>query len=97
MSVANEGTPPTTNNWALTMARPFAAPSGVPAARLAALRTAFDAAHHDKEFLAEAEKLGVDISPVTGAAMTQSLEDMAKAPPAVVAYMKKLLAGAKGG
>ncbi len=49
----------------LTMARPFVAPPDIPAERLAALRSAFDAAHRDPKFLAEGDKLGVDISPVT--------------------------------
>ena len=37
-----------------TLARPFAAPPGIPEERLRALRTAFDATMQDKEFLAEA-------------------------------------------
>ena len=81
----------------LTMARPFAAPPGVPAERVAALRSAFDAAHRDPNFLAEGQKLGVDISPVTAAAMTSALDEMAHASPATFDYMKRLLAGAKGG
>src|SRR5262244_2418462 len=38
------------------MARPFVAPPGVPAERLAALRAAFDATMTDPEFLAEAKQ-----------------------------------------
>jgi tripartite-type tricarboxylate transporter receptor subunit TctC len=81
----------------LTMSRPFVAPPGVPAERVAALRAAFDAVHRDKDFLAEAEKSGVDISPVTAADMMRALDDMTQAPPAVIDYMKRLVAGAKGG
>jgi len=81
----------------LTMARPFVAPPGVPADRLQALRTAFDAAHHDPNFLAEGEKLGIDISPVTAADMSRALDDMAHASPDVLNYMKQLMANAKGG
>lgn len=81
----------------LTMARPYVAPPDVPAERLAALRTAFDAAHRDPGFLAEANKLGIDISPVTAAAMIQALNDMTHASPAVIDYMKNLMAGAKPG
>jgi tripartite-type tricarboxylate transporter receptor subunit TctC len=81
----------------LTMARPFVAPPGVPADRLAALRTAFDAVHRDPAFLAEGAKLGVDISPVTAADMIHALDEMSHASPAVLDYMKKLMAGAKGG
>jgi tripartite-type tricarboxylate transporter receptor subunit TctC len=80
----------------LTMARPFVAPPGVPAERIAALRSAFEAAHRDPQFLAEAEKSGIDISPVTAGGVNRALDDMAQAPPAVLDYMKRLAASAKG-
>ena len=38
----------------------------MPADRLAALRSAFDAAVKDKAFLADAEKLGLTVTPMTG-------------------------------
>ena len=47
--------------------RPVAAPPGVPADRLAALRRAFDATMKDPDFVAEAEKLQLEIEPLTGA------------------------------
>jgi len=81
----------------LTMARPYVAPPDVPAERLAALRAAFEAAHRDPAFIAESDKLGVDISPATADAIIHALDDMAHASPAVLDYMKKLMAGAKGG
>lgn len=81
----------------LTMARPFVAPPDLPADRLAALRSAFDAAHRDPQFLAEGEKLGIDISPVPAAAISRALDDMTHASPEVFDYMKRLMAGAKGG
>jgi tripartite-type tricarboxylate transporter receptor subunit TctC len=81
----------------LTMARPFTAPPGVPAERVAALRAAFEAAHRDPGFLAEATQLGIDISPVAADDMTRALDDMAHASPTVFDYMKRLMLGAKGG
>jgi tripartite-type tricarboxylate transporter receptor subunit TctC len=81
----------------LTMARPYAAPPDIPADRLAALRTAFKAAHRDPQFLAEGAKLGVDISPVNAEAIGNALNDMAHASPEVFAYMKRLMAGANAG
>src|SRR5712692_9732207 len=45
--------------------RPFAAPPGVPADRLAALRRAFDATLKDAEFRLEAEKIQLEIEPLT--------------------------------
>src|SRR6266705_3835408 len=44
--------------------RPFAAPPGVPADRLAALRRAFDATLQDLEFRADAEKVQLEIDPM---------------------------------
>jgi tripartite-type tricarboxylate transporter receptor subunit TctC len=80
----------------LTMARPFVAPPEVPAERVVALRSAFAATHRDPQFLAEAEKSGVDISPVAASDMTRALDEMAQAPPAVLDYMRRLAANAKG-
>src|SRR5215467_15983427 len=51
-----------------TMARPFAAPPGIPPERLAALRSAFDATMQDPEFLADANRQGLDVRPMTGVA-----------------------------
>lgn len=76
----------------LTMARPFAAPPGVPGDRAKALQAAFLAVHHDPRFLGEAEKLGLDISPVDSDQLRSGIERLAQAPPSIFAYMKELLA-----
>ncbi len=52
-----------------TMGRPFMAPPGVPADRVAILRKAFMETMKDKEFLAEAEKGQLEITPVSGEAL----------------------------
>ncbi len=49
----------------LAIGRPIAAPAGVPADRLAALRKALPETLKDKDFLGEAEKIGMSISPVS--------------------------------
>jgi tripartite-type tricarboxylate transporter receptor subunit TctC len=46
------------------MARPFAAPPGIPADRRAALIAAFERTTADPEFLAEAKRLDVEVNPV---------------------------------
>jgi len=76
----------------LTMARPFAAPPGVPDERAKALRAAFLATHRDPRFLEEAEKLGLDISPVDADQIARGVERLAQAPSSILAYMKQLLA-----
>ena len=48
------------------LGRPFLAPPGIPAERLAALRKAFDAAMKDADFLADADKGKMEINPLTG-------------------------------
>jgi tripartite-type tricarboxylate transporter receptor subunit TctC len=48
------------------MSRPFLAPPGISAERLAMLRGAFDATMNDPAFRAEAHKLGMEVSPVSG-------------------------------
>jgi tripartite-type tricarboxylate transporter receptor subunit TctC len=50
-----------------TVARPMLAPPGVPADRMAALRTAFAALATDQQFLADGQKAKLDVDPVTGA------------------------------
>src|SRR5262249_3396057 len=45
---------------------PFFPPPGAPADRLAALRRAFDAAMKDPELLADAQRINVGVSPLSG-------------------------------
>jgi hypothetical protein len=49
------------------MGRPFAAPPGIPADRKAALRAAFDASLADKDLLAEANGMRLEIDAISGA------------------------------
>ncbi len=48
------------------IAFPYAAPPGVPGDRLAALRKGFMDTLRDKAFVEEAEKMGLEVSPVSG-------------------------------
>src|SRR4029079_8194561 len=47
-------------------ARPYAAPTGIPADRAAALIAAFDAATKDPDFLADTAKQQMEVAPVSG-------------------------------
>ena len=80
----------------LTMARPFAAPPGVPNDRARALQAAFLAAHRDAGLRAEAATLGVDISPLGADDMARSIEQMMHTSPEAFDYMKRLLASHRG-
>ena len=68
-----------------SMARPFAAPPGVPADRLAALRKAFDDTMKDPEFLAETQKARMEINPITGAELEALLREVYASPKDVIA------------
>ena len=81
----------------LTMARPFAAPPGVPEDRARTLQTAFLAAHRDPQYLEEAAKLGVYVSPVSAEDMVRSIEQMSRASPDLFEQVRNILAGNKGG
>lgn len=65
---------------AQTMARPFAMPPGTPADRVEAMRAAFLAALKDKDFLAEATKTGLEISPRSGVEIAALLEQVYATP-----------------
>jgi tripartite-type tricarboxylate transporter receptor subunit TctC len=63
-----------------TLARPFAAPPGIPPERLRALRDAFDATMRDKEFLAEAQRLDLEVRPVSGAEIDALVAELSNTP-----------------
>jgi tripartite-type tricarboxylate transporter receptor subunit TctC len=67
-----------------TMGRPYVAPPGVPADRLAALRKAFMDTMADKEFLDEAEQNKFEINPVSGEQLEALVKEIYQTPPEVV-------------
>ena len=75
-----------------TMARPYVAPPGIPADRLAALRSAFEATTKDPAFLADAKRQDLEVRPVTGAEAQVLIKEIYATPPALVKlaieYMK---------
>ena len=66
------------------MARPFAAPPGIPADRKAALVQAFAATMKDPEFLADAKRLNLDVAPVSGKELEDLLAELYATPKDVV-------------
>ena len=67
-----------------SIARPFAAPPGIPAERAQALRAAFEATMRDPAFLAEAKSLDLEVEPVTGSEVEALIRDVyASSPDAV--------------
>jgi tripartite-type tricarboxylate transporter receptor subunit TctC len=64
--------------------RPFAAPPGTPADRVAALRQAFEETLRDPDFVAEAEKMKLEIDPISGQAIARLLQKAYAAPKRIV-------------
>ncbi len=76
--------------WTI-MGRPFLAPPGIPADRRIALRQAFYATMHDPEFLADAARSRLDISPIGGEKIDKFLADAYATPKPLVERAAKIL------
>jgi tripartite-type tricarboxylate transporter receptor subunit TctC len=66
------------------LGRPYFLPEGVPAARVTVMRRAFDATMKDKEFIAEAIKLDLEVNPTDGEEMQNILKRVYQTPKALV-------------
>ncbi len=67
---------------------PFFAPPGVPADRVAALRAAFARTLHDAAFLAEADKMGLEVQHRGGEHVQKLVERIYASPPEIIARAK---------
>jgi tripartite-type tricarboxylate transporter receptor subunit TctC len=72
----------------LEYGRPFFLPPNVPAPRLEALRRAFDATMKDPAYLAEADKLKIDVDPLSGAEVVALVEQVSRTPADTVARVR---------
>jgi tripartite-type tricarboxylate transporter receptor subunit TctC len=70
------------------IARPIAGPPGIPADRARALRTAFMQTMRDPAFLADAEKVGMPIDPMTGEEAADLFESFFATPKSIVERAK---------
>jgi tripartite-type tricarboxylate transporter receptor subunit TctC len=73
------------------IARALVTTPGTPPERVAALRRAFDATMQDPEFQAEADKMLLDITPMSGEDAQKIADSIVNTPPEVVARAKALL------
>jgi tripartite-type tricarboxylate transporter receptor subunit TctC len=73
------------------LARPYIAPPGIPADRVKALRDAFMATMQDPEFLAETQKLQLNIDPTPGAEMERIVREAYALPDQVILKVRKAL------
>jgi tripartite-type tricarboxylate transporter receptor subunit TctC len=79
----------------LDFERPIAAPPGVPAERVQALRDGFDKAMKDPALLADAEKSQVSVAPMSGAAIAKFVDDVSRTPAAVTSRAAQILGRVK--
>ena len=77
--------------WTI-MGRPFLAPPGIPEDRAKALRTAFDATMKDSEFLADAERARLEVSPIGPEEIETYLRDVYAAPKPLIERANEILA-----
>ena len=73
---------------AATLGRPIAAPPRLSPERTKILRDAYAKAIKDPELLAEAEKRGWDVNPLTGQELQDLAKDVVTQPPEVIERMK---------
>jgi tripartite-type tricarboxylate transporter receptor subunit TctC len=71
--------------------RPYFVPPDVPAARLEALRRAFDATMKDPGFIADAAQLQLELSPMTGEEVQALVAKLAGTPAEIVARVRAAL------
>jgi tripartite-type tricarboxylate transporter receptor subunit TctC len=73
------------------IARPFVLPPGTAKDRVQLFRQAFSATMTDPEFLADAEKSNLDISPLSGEELERTVHGLVKTNPALLAKLKQIL------
>jgi len=76
------------------MARPLALPPNVPPERVQILQDAFDATMKDPEYIAEAKKIGLNVSPLRGVEIVRLVQEIQATPEPVVQRLRELLAEA---
>jgi tripartite-type tricarboxylate transporter receptor subunit TctC len=74
-----------------TFGRPYMLAPGVPAERVAVLRQAFMATVRDADLLAEAQRIGIVIDPISGEELQVLAEKIFATPPDVVERAKQAM------
>jgi tripartite-type tricarboxylate transporter receptor subunit TctC len=72
-------------------ARPIALPPEVPADRVKALREAFDLTMKDPLYIAEANKIGLDVNPLDGETVRRLVAEIQATPEPVITRLRALL------
>jgi tripartite-type tricarboxylate transporter receptor subunit TctC len=78
-----------------TIGRPLFGPPGMPDARVATLRKAFDDMVKDKGFLDEAARERLDINPVSGADLAKIVSEIVATPKPIADRLAAIIADPK--
>ncbi len=73
------------------LARPFVLPPETPPARVKILREAYEATLKDPDFLADARKIGLEIAPIDGDAMTKMIHAIQTTPAATIGRLRAII------
>jgi tripartite-type tricarboxylate transporter receptor subunit TctC len=73
------------------VALPFAGPPAIPKERTEALRRAFMQALADPELIKDSEKLGIDVSPLDGPTVAETVAQMSNTPESVLAHYRAIV------
>ena len=73
------------------MGRPFLMPPGIPADRMVAVRKAFMDTMKDGEFLADTEKMKLEINPVSGDAVQEIVQQVYQTPKSIAAAVADMV------
>jgi tripartite-type tricarboxylate transporter receptor subunit TctC len=71
--------------------RSYIAPPGLPAEQLETLRSAFDATMGDRQFLDDAERIRIDVSPLSGAKVQALVQKLYATPKDIVARARQAI------
>ena len=73
------------------LARPFVLPPGTPPDRVRALREAYEATLGDPGFLADAKRIGFDVTPIDGDAMTRMIHAIQTTPAPTIERLRAII------
>jgi tripartite-type tricarboxylate transporter receptor subunit TctC len=78
-------------NVSSEIGRPVILSGAVPAERVRVLQSAFDTTMKDPQFMADAKTVGLDVSPISGPAVSSLMKKVYGAPPSVIDLAKQIL------
>ena len=78
-------------NSSIDLGRPVVAPPGVPGARVAALRRAFEQSLDDPELQADARRLRMQVTLIPGETLAARVDELMRTPPDLLQTVERLM------